>query len=445
MTSLAIDTSKHWLNSGVGPEPVPRSTLFSLEPIGSGTMRVESLSSYLQRLAELHCVTVHTLVTKIVEPALGRQWLLARDGADQRPPSINGVGPIADKLTRTVSNLTCHEDLESLTLTRWTRVLQPRGLTRANKAWCSVCLATWRSSVRPIYEPLIWSLAPVKACFTHKIRLREQCANCGRTSPILSARARSGVCTACGGWLGSIDVQPEPATNQELQTTEMVAEIVAHSIRLQGKPEITFVHQNLLSATRFVADGNSARFARWLGVPKNSLHMWLKAGTRPSIDLLLKVCTQLGVSLQDFLTSDISCHLTGPRLICQPATAKQPRNHARPVVEDEIPKSALALTKEIRTVTLRHLSTVVGHSPRTLRKHLPNLCHGLNAERRRTIDARQQGRRELLLREVVRGVDVATAAGFHPSYRRVMTQVSATSRIEAWKVWREIAHPCQTG
>lgn len=51
--------------------PPPRSRLYRLEPIGIGTPEVESLSSYLNRLAQAHCVTVTTLIRHELLPRLG--------------------------------------------------------------------------------------------------------------------------------------------------------------------------------------------------------------------------------------------------------------------------------------------------------------------------------------------------------------------------------------
>ena len=51
--------------------PPRRSRLYSLEPIGIGTPEVESLSSYLNRLAQAHCVTVTALITHELLPHVG--------------------------------------------------------------------------------------------------------------------------------------------------------------------------------------------------------------------------------------------------------------------------------------------------------------------------------------------------------------------------------------
>ena len=49
--------------------PIPeRSVLFSLEPINVGTPWVESLTSYIARLASAHAVFPGVLMNKVVEP-----------------------------------------------------------------------------------------------------------------------------------------------------------------------------------------------------------------------------------------------------------------------------------------------------------------------------------------------------------------------------------------
>ena len=47
-----------------------RSRLYSLEPIGVGTPFTESLSSYLTRLAQEHCVTQKKLIMTEIAPLI---------------------------------------------------------------------------------------------------------------------------------------------------------------------------------------------------------------------------------------------------------------------------------------------------------------------------------------------------------------------------------------
>ena len=52
------------------PEIPPRSRLFSLEPVAVGTPYTESLSSYLHRLAQAHCLTSQKLVMGEIAPLI---------------------------------------------------------------------------------------------------------------------------------------------------------------------------------------------------------------------------------------------------------------------------------------------------------------------------------------------------------------------------------------
>src|ERR1044071_2135600 len=52
------------------PDLPPRGRLYSLEPVGVDTPEVESLSSYIVRLAEEHSVTVGTLFRQELMPNL---------------------------------------------------------------------------------------------------------------------------------------------------------------------------------------------------------------------------------------------------------------------------------------------------------------------------------------------------------------------------------------
>nr|WP_236116925.1 TniQ family protein [Hassalia byssoidea] len=46
----------------------PRSRLYNLEPIGIGTPYVESLTGYVIRLAEQHCITTRQLLLNEIAP-----------------------------------------------------------------------------------------------------------------------------------------------------------------------------------------------------------------------------------------------------------------------------------------------------------------------------------------------------------------------------------------
>ncbi len=68
-----METYEEW-DVTIPPLP-PRSRLYRLEPIGIGTPYVESLTSYIVRLAEEHHISLKLLVVQEVLPFLDKENL----------------------------------------------------------------------------------------------------------------------------------------------------------------------------------------------------------------------------------------------------------------------------------------------------------------------------------------------------------------------------------
>src|SRR5690625_7526525 len=52
-----------------------RTDLYNVDPIGIGTSYVESLSSYISRIAEIHNLAVSPLLSKVIAPMLNINYL----------------------------------------------------------------------------------------------------------------------------------------------------------------------------------------------------------------------------------------------------------------------------------------------------------------------------------------------------------------------------------
>src|SRR5690349_20961516 len=57
------------------PPRYQHSYLYSLEPVGIGTADVESLTSYMARLAHAHCVSPAALFGRVIAPLSNRPYL----------------------------------------------------------------------------------------------------------------------------------------------------------------------------------------------------------------------------------------------------------------------------------------------------------------------------------------------------------------------------------
>ena len=177
--------------------PIPaRSRLFPLEPIGIGTPYVESLTSYLTRLAEAHTVHLGVLASKEIKPVVPKSYK-SKDlfGIKHHTGSVNGTGTIATDVVQALEKLTMRNELASLTLLRWSHVFPQRQLNRHTKAWRPVCYQNWYSNNKTIYDPLMWSFQAVDICLEHKIPLQTYCPSCLSELPPLANNSRPGYCS----------------------------------------------------------------------------------------------------------------------------------------------------------------------------------------------------------------------------------------------------------
>ena len=163
-----------WWDVQKTPIP-PRSHLYHLEPIGVGTPYVESLTGYVTRLAQQHCVTTRRLILNEIAPYLLKRTKLSDYqtdnishvlGIDTHRVALNGTGLMASNLVDALSTLTQNTKLHFLTLLTWGKVFPNRGLLHHQRTWCPLCYQEWHDNDKSIYEPLLWSIHAVVICIT---------------------------------------------------------------------------------------------------------------------------------------------------------------------------------------------------------------------------------------------------------------------------------------
>ena len=195
----------------VYPTLLQHSRLFCLEPLGLGTPFVESLTSYITRLADAHSIHLRLLIKSELLPQLFK-LAHGHDGQSsyndltpfwERSGCLNGISTTTDQWVQTLELLTKQTNLRILTMLPWAGAISHRGLYRKTQAWCSACYEEWREAEEPIYQPLLWALEPIKVCPRHQIQLQERCPflDCQKSQTFLAPRAQLGYCTHCRRWL----------------------------------------------------------------------------------------------------------------------------------------------------------------------------------------------------------------------------------------------------
>jgi TniQ len=155
-------------------EMPPRSRLYCLPPLGMGTVEVESLTSYIQRLAWAYRVSSWVLVVQEVLPLYNGPYDL-RSSAQRlggfgrtRAMRLNGTGAVASAWVKTLEQLTGRSDLHVLTADPWASGLPNWGFLRSAPVCCPACYQHWQEQGQPVYQPLLWALQAVTACLHHR-------------------------------------------------------------------------------------------------------------------------------------------------------------------------------------------------------------------------------------------------------------------------------------
>ena len=230
------------------------SRLYSLKPIGLEMPFIESLSSYLLRLATEHCVTPKKLIMGEIAPLImGNQYapeMLSKNastlfGNSDAKPAINGMRDMRRSLVDALEQLTLRQDLRYLSCLTYQGVIKDRSLFRQNKAWCPECFEEWQQENKPIYEPLLWSFKDVNYCPNHNCQLSDRCLGCDSLQKAIANHSRLGYCDRCKKWLGNnLDNELEIA-EKERQVITGIGELIATAPILYSSPTLPDMIQKL--------------------------------------------------------------------------------------------------------------------------------------------------------------------------------------------------------
>ena len=250
----------------------PFSRLYSLTPIGIATPFSESISSYLTRLAEAHCVTLKKLVMAEIAPlvmgeeyhsAMASKSACAIFGNSDAKPAINGMKDKTKTLVDVLEKLTLQENLQHLSCLTYQGTIKERSLFRQHKAWCPKCFEQRAVENKPLYEPLLWSFKDANYCSEHNYQLIDSCPHCNSTQKAIANNSRLGYCDKCKQWLG-YDLNNEvEIAEKERQVITGIGELIATSPNLDSPPTLpdmiqklkTFDHQTSIMTAKAIPGG----------------------------------------------------------------------------------------------------------------------------------------------------------------------------------------------
>lgn len=399
----------------LSPVSLPvRSMLYALEPIGVGTACVESLTSYIARLADAHCVFPGILMEKLLI-SLMPGYLSTRklhplyrsDG--NKSNLLNATGPRASYAVQALETVTLRTDLQYLTLLVLGEIVYIRGLIRLTKAWCPVCYQEWHLSGRTVYDPLLWVLQEISMCTRHQRLLQTHCPyqGCQRAQPALAWRSQPGYCTYCQRWLGQsleltqVEDLPGHETDAGWQQwlTDAWGAVFATLPTISSVPRRQQVSEVLTHAVESISKGNITAFARLLGLGEAQLGQWIRNRKIPQADMLFRLCQALGLSLCEmfFGTPEALHPYVKQQIFLRRSWIRPPgievnRESLYQLLEDVLARN------EQPPPSLAEVARQLGHEPSFLYQCAPTLSHEISARfqihRHQRKEARMQRYRE---------------------------------------------------
>ncbi len=353
-----------------------RTELYSLEPMGLGTPYIESLTSYISRLAINHNVHVSTLINELMGQYIKESFLAGRlpKGLIQnsRFNLVNGIGTINKEFVEVLETLTGRNDIQHMSFRNWEGIFSTNIITK-NRRWCPACIEQWKKESKEIYEPLIWGVTNVEKCDIHEIKLKERCPNCKKELTFVHRNLIVGYCQYCCEWLGESEptIKKDSLSDAELFISEYYKQLLRFGPSVTSFPSKNFISLLLPEIKKSLEFSKVVEFAHFLNVRYNTLLDWMSNRHIPNPEMLLSICEKLDITIYDlFLVSNghIEDHKIFNRVTSNTEKASKEKIHKH-------------LLKELSKDTPRSLGQVckeLGITPDKARNNFPTLCKEIN-------------------------------------------------------------------
>lgn len=191
--------------------------LFPIELEGAGTCDVESLASYVYRVAYEHGLYVGEFLRYLNKKA-------TREPAESVPEYLK----IAEMVRNNGSSAVLEAFLEKMTgkLLSQSRLLfmsqdigrSPNDVVSGFR-WCPECMGEWKILGQQPFFKLIWHLSGVTHCPNHRTELISACSFCGCNQTSYIRKRNLGFCQQCGEHLGKRNSdKPYPGISPSWET-----------------------------------------------------------------------------------------------------------------------------------------------------------------------------------------------------------------------------------
>ena len=216
------------------------------------------------------------------------------------------------------------------------------------------------------------------------------------------------------------------------------------SFRLLNRCSRNTVSQSLMKYTQQKAEGNIATLARQLKMPKNTVWLWCKGKHQPSLEMLLRICHGLNVSLWNFLTTENLAESKKIQSIDSPPKLKS-RAKGKILDLDRIKEYLEEVMKEDKTppISMVEVAKNLNFHKRTITRHFPELCQQISTKYTQYIKSQHKEAIEQSCQEVRQAVIQLYDQGKYPSQNKVEKLISRPGLLRYKEVKKAFAQAKQ--
>ncbi|PRT21561.1 TniQ family protein [Bacillus wiedmannii] len=287
----------------------PRRSIYqNLRPYGLGTGFVESLTSYVGRLAYKHNVKPRFIIEDVINSQVRKDGGGKRTYSHRCNTSLNGIYFFIKWFVQGLEYMTCNKNLKPLTMLNFEYILHSKGIFKETRAWCPDCYNEMFNAYGEVYDPLIWFFEQVNFCPKHNRELLTRCPYIDCQSIQKTFNRYSNVhCQKCNRWLGASD-----ATHAKFQVLQKewqswinqnISDLLI-AVSNNATPSINKVFDVISECFEKQFKCNGALFYEYMGMELLLLSSKESWRTKIYLNELLRFSYCTGVGLGELFTKD---------------------------------------------------------------------------------------------------------------------------------------------
>jgi len=377
-------------------------SLFKLFPIGVGSAAVESLPSYVVRLAGVHALSPNELRALVLNRYAGDPRC-----CDEMVRSAYAIPRLIDLLRPTSFNTTLVENLEAATglvglsattfLPLGREFGRQRRVFRNHIAWCPLCLEEQVQVGQPAYWQLLWGFRDYNTCHLHRCQLASRCPCCGGRQDSLAMRGSLDACVRCGMQLSS-EVTPKSSQSHEQHYVQDLVDLVAG---ISAEPTSTLNQEAARECVDALFDEVWKREEErrlWDMVPRDDCISIACGEKELTLPVLRRVAYRLGVSLYGILSGRLEpvTQVLDPAWLMDLPVNLRPRPKRRRIDRQDLLKRLVAARKSFQEPPpLSKLAVAAKTTTGAIEYHFPAFSEEVKSAHKRLVSDLRQRKEEI--------------------------------------------------